>query len=685
MRLILIGGVCLAAMCATGQNESWRLPLAEKERTLESNCIERHNILGLYPSQIEVPLDGSPINISTRGYTNIAHSVCWTANYLAGASYRYAFLKKSGAPEPDVAEALARADELFESVYRCQLVTGVKGLQARGYAIGHGEAYEERQDVGTSNDWHQGAGEYNDLRWRGSPSHHNYSDSTHGLMQYYDLAAQGAQKDRARDAIANLVGYWVDNDMKIDHLNPERQTPVLGWTDGKTLNTRIMMAVAQAKYGHYVTGQERFKAMYDKLIDQFSIRGMTEFKTDKDFDDAEHVFCHLENLFRIEKDTELLAAYHIVADALWANHKNDAHSLFSFIYASATPDMPGRDKALKEALYSLQTWPTDMTLRPTMSSLRQDLKPPYPVYAAAWDNEYIWKGNLLNADGWLSRVVIDVAVPAEDPMVIYALDGSGDIYQSRDGAATTGNWFPINQEDNARQVDSGPRLRNGLRAKAQSIDAGPRVRLVTAVCNDGFYVSTTGGYTWRHLPDPDDSNTRLSLRFDAENPKVIYAITGNGAYRSEARRRTKLGDKWETCDRPPASADRISIFKGGDTKAVQDARTQALYKAGDGQGVLKSTDGGKTWTAHTAGLAIPLVTAVIVSPNTDWVFAGTPAGLFVSKDGAETWEDGHLTLQFTKNTRRELGGAAFIDAYWRARYYGFIDEAAAQAPYTADK
>jgi hypothetical protein len=38
-------------------------------------------------------------------------------------------------------------------------------------------------------------------------------------------------------------------------------------------------------------------------------------------------------------------------------------------------------------------------------------------------------------------------------------------------------------------------------------------------------------------------------------------------------------------------------------------------------------------------------------------------------------------LQFEYNERRDLGGAAFIDAYWRGRYYGFIDDATASAPW----
>jgi len=41
-------------------------------------------------------------------------------------------------------------------------------------------------------------------------------------------------------------------------------------------------------------------------------------------------------------------------------------------------------------------------------------------------------------------------------------------------------------------------------------------------------------------------------------------------------------------------------------------------------------------------------------------------------------------LQFEKNTRRELGGAAFVDAFWRGMWYGFIDEETAKTPFEGE-
>ena len=632
-------------------DDSWKLPLAEKEKILEKNNVERHNILGLYPSQVDLPPGGGPVDNTTLGNHNIAHAVCWTANYLGGASFRYAFLKKSGAPAGEVAKAKARADELFESIYRCQLVTGVRGLQARGYAIGHGESYEERWGDRTSDVWLQGAGEYRDLRWRGDPSHHNYSAAVRGMGHYYDLAAEGVQKDRCREAIDALVGYWADNNLKVLHYDKQRTTSILGFTDGKTLNTRVMMAIGGLKIAHHATGNPKYQDGYEKLIAQYHVRGLKEFKTEKDFDDTEHVLSHLENLFRIETDPELLAAYRVVLDRLWADHKDDAQSLFTYIYLSLTPNAPERDKALKDALFSLQTWPTDMVFKPTMSSLRKDLNPPYPMYAAAWDNEYIWKGCLLNPDGWLSRTITGVAVPAEDPMVIYAIDDIGDVYQSRDGAASAANWHWISQT-----LGSPPR----------KIMAGPRVRMIYVVCDDGFHASSTGGYDWLYLKVPEEGGKPVYLFPDPATPKTVYAVREKAVYKNVYTRDKEMGQKWEL------------MHKGALTQPQPDRKAQ--FKPGEG-GVLKSVDGGATWQAKAAGLDIALSKTVFAPANTTWVFAGTPAGVYLSKDDGETWEDGHLVLQFKHNERRDLGGAAFIDAYWRARYYGLIDEATATAPF----
>ncbi len=132
----------------------WRKPLSTKEREIEANILQRHNILGLYPSMVEVPIDGSSVDITTSApFSDAVHAVAWTSHYLAGASYRYAWLRQSGADQASVDQAKLRADEIFEAVYRCQRVTGRRGLLARGYFIGSGPTFDERRGASHRDDW----------------------------------------------------------------------------------------------------------------------------------------------------------------------------------------------------------------------------------------------------------------------------------------------------------------------------------------------------------------------------------------------------------------------------------------------------------------------------------------------------------------------------------------------------
>lgn len=757
--------------------DSWKAPLALKARLLEQGIQQKHNILGLYPSMVEIPRDGGVIDrTTTNPFADVQHAVCWTSNYLAGLSYRYAFLEKSGAPQAELLEAKTRVDQVFEAVYRCQRVTGVRGLQARGYFLGHGETYGERASFGKWPYWHQGTVDGQDLRFVTDPSHHNYSDAIHGLGQYYTLAARGAQKDRAREAIDSLVSYWVDNNLNIADLGKDRPlVPILGFTDGKTLNTRVFMAIAGARVAYHATGKEKFKKVFDRLVDQYGLKELKRFKTDKSFDDDEHVFSHLDLLWRIETDAALRAAYRKVADGLWANHKNDAQSLFSYIYFNLAPDAPEKEKALREALFSLQTYPADTTVRPHMNSLFPERKPPYPTCQAALDNEYVWKGSLLQGDGWLSRVVTDVAVSSEDPQVLFAVGEEGGLYQSRDGAATWQNWLAIDQN---------------LKEPVRSVACGPRSRILAVAADDGFYLTETGGASWKRLPVPAEAARPVDILFDTVNARVLYAIGSKGVYRSKDFGEEYVGQSWEcltdglpvlepvrwivvpgkagrmyavsdyriftrSLDNPawtrgadfgireytrpcpwvasdPRNPDRLvvgmqssyremgtltilqettdagktwsndqqAIFKivakagipgliaagipSEVHQVVIDSQNPSVLYAAVARGVLQSNDRGKTWQSRQEGLEIPLVKALVQPQGSKCLFAGTPGGLYVSKDAAGHWTDANLWLQFAKNTRRDLGGAAFIDAYWRARFYGLIDDATAQAPCTIE-
>lgn len=647
MKLIfLLLLLLVVALRAHAAGDNWRVPLDKKADIFEKNVLERHWIDGLYPSLVELPLDGSPVDQSTQGASNVAHSINWTSYYLGGQCYRYLFTKDEKVRD--------HCNQVFDAIYRCQLVTGVRGLQARGYAKGHGDSYEEREGAGTSNHWHQGAGEYANYRWRGSPSHHNYSGGIYGLGIYYDMVAEGRWKDRCREAIDALVSYWADQPgFALKNYDGIVSTSILGFTDGKTPNTRIVMAAGGFKVAHQATGKQKFADAYEKLVTQYGFRTWRkDIEGSDSFDDADHVFQHLENLLRLEKDPQLVEFYRHVANELWKAHENDRQSLFTYIYYALSPDAPGKDEALRGALYTLRTYPTNKTIHPRMNSIRKDIeiingqaKKPLPMYDSPWDNEYQWKGSLYQLDGWFSRPIISLAVPSEDPMVVYATDGIS-VFKTVDGGA---NWRDISRN---------------LPAAPKKLACGARVRMLFVAASDGFYKTTTAGETWTRMPLPPDSGNAVDIVIDAKYPNIIYAITDKGIYRSRDDGEKWLGERWDclTDDIPPADSKQFYVGLGEPTiaYAILDRVTYSRTV-----GETEWRKGGLAGFEYERRVATYSWLAIDPSnPDNLYVgirsdFRGLPPNILsVSRDRGKTWS---ITMESIAERFRTGGVAALAE------------------------
>ena len=76
------------------------------------------------------------------------------------------------------------------------------------------------------------------------------------------------------------------------------------------------------------------------------------------------------------------------------------------------------------------------------------------------------------------------------------------------------------------------------------------------------------------------------------------------------------------------------------------------------------------------GLPIPRVDRIFCPSHGNRIYASTPGGICHLKHRETQWQSSHLVLQWRQNERRELGGAAFITAYWRGLYFGLLQEEA---------
>ena len=163
----------------------------------------------------------------------------------------------------------------------------------------------------------------------------------------------------------------------------------------------------------------------------------------------------------------------------------------------------------------------------------------------------------------------------------------------RAGAANFATWEPL-----------GPGNIGG-RTRALLVDPdNPRVMIAGAV-SGGIWKTTDGGQSWRPKADLVANIAVNSLARHPQNPRILYAGTGEGYFR-------------------------------------EDIRGTALPLRGGG--IFESRDGGESWKRlpATANPDFHWVNDLVVSPHDGRrLYAATRTGLWRSRDGGGSW---HLVL-----------------------------------------
>lgn len=250
-------------------------------------------------------------------------------------------------------------------------------------------------------------------------------------------------------------------------------------------------------------------------------------------------------------------------------------------------------------------------------------------------------------------------------MVQRARARADELFEAVERAREFGEEFP---------AQSGIALADALPGSATFAFTAAVGGLATRTCTrtgDRFFTRTLGDEAWRQTGTVGLGQYSRSLGFFAVGPgRPERAFSGMATpgrsgipVKSIVQQTTDGGVTW-TNDMPTVFGafgagklmDLLSPMPVGHRSRLWvDLRSpQTLYAVNGNRGILKSTGGGTSWSVREAGLLL-------------W------------RDRGETWENGHLVLQFTRNRRRELGGAAFIDAYWRSRCRGFIDDETARS------
>jgi photosystem II stability/assembly factor-like uncharacterized protein len=155
---------------------------------------------------------------------------------------------------------------------------------------------------------------------------------------------------------------------------------------------------------------------------------------------------------------------------------------------------------------------------------------------------------------------------------------------------------------------------------------GPAILFMTAA----LAIQTGRAATWSEI------NAGLPVT-GVEVAKIVVAPSTPSTLYANARRPDGTGAIFKTTDGARSWRDIGSVT--GATSVVVDPRSATTIYAVTSRGLLKSTDGGDSWTGVGDGLSSYILALAIDPVTSSTLYAATAApGIFKSTDGGATWK-----------------------------------------------
>ncbi len=261
----------------------------------------------------------------------------------------------------------------------------------------------------------------------------------------------------------------------------------------------------------------------------------------------------------------------------------------------------------------------------------------------------------------------DIKARPDNPDVMYATDQFAGVHKSIDGGLT---WSSINQGIEARSGEAG----DHIPAFCITIDPNnPDVLWVGVSNHNDVYRSADGGARWEKrrngIVETLGSFTVRGITVQPGDSNVVY-IAGEvwvqdepgpakqgklfGLARGVVYKSSDGGQNWAAVWRgdnlaryvivDPTNVNTVYVSTGIFDREAANARPE--FNEPGGVGVLKSTDGGASWTTINNGLDSLYVGSLVMDPRDPRrLLAGTGtdaysgrAGIYLTIDGGGSWQ-----------------------------------------------
>lgn len=287
----------------------------------------------------------------------VAYSALSDAAYMTGWLVEAEALRYKVTANPAAKENVKR---LVHGLHFLQEVTGIEGYFARAFC---------KKEVARPESWFDAVDNYNDYVYKGNTSKDQYTPVMFGYSLAYDVVKDDPEMEETKNLIVGDVSrigdHLIDNNYQIiGEQGPTKDGDLSVRMYGLAIGLNALHRLTWIKIAEEITGEDRFKEAYDKLIAEgchkivaspFSFYDRPWPFRCPDYVNNNMTFLNLYSILRIETDEEEYYRKALNNRFFWK--KSTQYPFWNFVYAGFCQNTRKRETAVKQGKEGLLKLP----------------------------------------------------------------------------------------------------------------------------------------------------------------------------------------------------------------------------------------------------------------------------------------------------------------------------------------